>query len=99
MEETVALNIKNQPTQSNIIEPQQIDNDDMLVKIKALKLSLLDRVASTIETQGDYLEPRDLKQLNDLVLSIESSIIKGPSETGGINVLIQNLLQEYKSDV
>jgi len=99
MEETVALDIKNQPTQSNIIEPQQIDNDDMLVKIKALKLSLLDRVASTIETQGDYLEPRDLKQLNDLVLSIESSIIKGPSETGGINVLIQNLLQEYKSDV
>ena len=97
--------LSDSPSKQNIQvlnkEKQELDEttEELLTKTNRLKNTILDTVKETLETQKEYLEARELKQLADITLAIEASVIKGPKEQSGVNVLIQNMMQEYGTNV
>jgi len=76
-----------------------LDLSKLRYDIDEFKGLALDHCIKFMKTDAAYAETKELKQIVDIVTSIESSTFKDEKEQGPtINVLVQNLMQGITDD-
>jgi hypothetical protein len=88
--------------QQVLTQPVATEEDgvtQMLSDITKFKRGVVDRALTFLETEAEYAEVKELKDMVAIVDSVEKSI-KGQVPQGPtVNVFIQNLLQNFRDDV